>query len=220
MHVTPARLVKHLEAWGVDYVLAPGWDNPIIDPYDGANDMDGIVLHHTAGKDSLAFCMRGTYPPVRNCHVLVDRAGKAHVLSGTGAYHAGAGGPWRITKRLTIPKDRGNSRLYGIEIESLGTSARIDGSPQGMTRAQVITTALLCAAMLDAMRLGPLSLRVGRVIRHRDWTTRKIDTRQDLTWWRAAVSIAKTAHRKTRRSKAISALAAFVADNPRGVLHP
>lgn len=218
MHVTPERLRKHLVAWGVDFELEDGWTSTRIDPYDGANDMVGVLLHHTAGRDSLEFCMRGTYPPVRNCHFLVARDGTVHVLSGTGAYHAGEGGPWRITKTTVVPKDRGNSRLYGIEIESLGTSPRIDGKPEGMTRAQVISTALLCAALLDAMRLGPLSYRAGRVERHRDWTTRKIDTRQDLDWWRTAIRIAQRSKRAKNRDKALAQLEFFVADYPRGRL--
>lgn len=200
MRVSPARLVKHLAAYRVPYRLERGWDDPSIDPYNGANDMVGIVLHHTAGRDSLAYCMRGTYPPIRNCHFLVARNGDVHVLSATGAYHAGAGGPWQFTKRVVVPKNRGNSRLYGIEIESLGTSSRVDGQPGGITEHQVQSTALLCAALLDAMILGPRRLRVGRVIRHREWApTRKIDTRQSIGWWRAVIGIARKAGRTKRR---------------------
>jgi N-acetyl-anhydromuramyl-L-alanine amidase AmpD len=223
MHVTPARLVKHLDAYSVPYRLESGYDSDRIDPYHGANDMQGVVLHHTAGRDSLKFCMGGTYPPTRNCHFLVARDGTVHVLSATGAYHAGAGGPWTFTRTITIPKDRGNSRLYGIEIESLGTSARIDGQADGMTEAQVQSVAVLCAALLDAMILGPRKLRVGRVIRHRDWApTRKVDTRQDLTWWRDVIAIARRAGRTKGRPKVLAqvraAITGFIAEHRNGHL--
>lgn len=198
MKVTTFRLTRHLKKWRVPVVFERDWDSPRIDPYHGANDMQGIVLHHTAGTDSLAFCMRGSYPPYRNCHFLVGRDSRVHVLSGSGAYHAGKGGPWRITKALTILKDRANSRTYGIEIESLGTSPRINGKPGGMTVDQVISVAYLCAALLDVMRRGPRSFRAGRVILHRTWApTRKVDTRQDLDWWRTVIRIAQK-HRKNR----------------------
>ncbi len=218
MRVSPGRLRKHLAAWGVPYRLEPGWDTARIDPYRGRNDMQGILLHHTAGRDSLAYCMRGTYPPVRNCHFLVGRDGVVHVLSASGAYHAGLGGPWEITKRVIIPRNAGNSRLYGIEIESLGRSSRIDGSLEGMTRAQVASTAVLCAALLDAMRPGPGSYRPGRVQRHRDWTARKIDTLQDLTWWRDAIRIAQTGRRRRNRGAARIGLLDFIGDHPDGRL--
>ena len=223
MRVSPARLVKHLAAYRVPYRLERGWDDPRIDPYNGANDMVGIVLHHTAGRDSLAYCMKGTYPPVRNCHFLIARNGDVHVLSASGAYHAGAGGPWELTKHVVVPKDRGNSRLYGIEIESLGTSSRVDGQPDGITEHQVQSTALLCAALLDAMILGPARLRVGRVIRHRDWApTRKVDTRQELDWWREVVGLAcrggRTRRRPTRAAKTRAAINGFVDDHPNGRL--
>lgn len=219
MIVTPKRLVAHLEAWGVPFHLEPGYTDPKIDPYHGHNDMVGVVLHHTAGRDSLAFCMRGTFPPVRNCHFLVGRDGTVHVLSATGAYHAGLGGPWRITRFLTVPKDAGNSRLYGIEIESLGLSPRIDGSPQGMTREQVQSTAALCCALLDVMRPGPLAFNVGRVIRHKDWApTRKIDTRQDLDWWRAVIRVAKSGREAKDRAASKAAVEAFITAHPNGSL--
>lgn len=223
MRVSPARLAKHLAAHSVPARFMDGWDSAKIDPYHGGSDFVGIVLHHTAGRDSLAYCMRGTYPPVRNCHFLVGRDGTVYVLSGTGAYHAGAGGPWRFTKTVVVPRDSGNSRMYGIEIESLGTSAKIDSSAEGMTPAQVESTALLCAALLDAMRWGPLSYRVGRIIRHRDWApTRKIDTRQDLTWWRAVARIARQAGRTkgkpAKLAQVKAAITAFVRDHKNGRL--
>ena len=217
MKVTPARLRKHLDASGLRLDYVKGWDSPRIDPYNGASDFQGVLLHHTAGTNSLNFIVNtNRYAPVRACHFLVARDGTVHVVSGVGAYHAGEGGPWSFTRTVTIPRNGGNSRLYGIEIESLGTSGKIHGKPQGMTVEQVVATAMLCAALLHAMRPGPLSLRAGRVIRHKDWTPRKIDVRQSLDWWRMAVRIALKNHKNP--AKAEAAVRDFVRTYPNGNL--
>ena len=217
MRVSPQRLRNHLTKYNVPVRYVPGWDSSRIDPYNGRSDFVGVLLHHTAGTNSLNFIVNtNRYAPVRACHFLVQRDGVVQVVSGVGAYHAGAGGPWKITRTVTVPKDSGNSRTYGIEIESLGTSAKINGKPQGMTVEQVVSTAMLCAALLAAMRPGPLSFKAGRVIRHRDWTPRKIDTRQDLDWWRRAIRIAQRHHLKP--AKARQELRAFVKAYPDGSL--
>lgn len=218
MKVSPSRLRSKLDKYAVPYRLVKGWDSPAIDPYNGRNDMQGVLLHHTAGRDSLNYIVSGNpYAPVRACHFLVDRDGAVQVVSGSGAYHAGKGGPWKITKTVTIPKDSGNSRLYGIEIESLGTSPKIDGSHQGMTEQQVISTALLVVALLDAMAPDPLVYRVGRVMRHRDWTPRKVDVQQDLGWWRDVIGIARSNRKDT--AKADRLIRDYIAAHPKGQ-HP
>jgi N-acetyl-anhydromuramyl-L-alanine amidase AmpD len=208
MRVRPGRLLRHLNRVELDYDLAGGWADPYNDPYDGKSDFAGILLHHTAGLDSEAWVTAQAsgypYKPYRACHFLVQRNGEVLVVSGTGAYHAGAGGPWEFPKGPTIPRNTGNSRLYGIEIESLGTSPRIDGSKQGMTVRQVINTAMLCAALLEAIHPIPrVAHKVDRVIRHRDWTERKIDTQQELDWWREAIRIARTNRRDPALARAL-----------------
>lgn len=194
MKVSPQRLENHLKKWNVDYKLVKGWDSASIDPYKGNSVFSGVLLHHTAGTNSEHYiCFTNPYAPVRAAHFLVNRDGSVSVCSGSGAYHAGLGGPWTFTKTVTVPKDQGNSRLYGIEIESLGTSATISGTQKGMTLEQVISTATLTVALLDAMVKGPLMYGVERVIRHRDWTTRKPDVKQDLDWWRQVINLARKA---------------------------
>lgn len=216
MKVSPKRLVRKLEAWKVRARYVADWDSPNIDPYDGKSDFEGIVLHHTAGTNSLRYiCYTNPYKPVRAAHFLIDRNGTAVVCSGVGAYHAGMGGPWRFTDPdVVIPKDSGNSRLYGIEIESLGTSSAIDGSPEGMTVDQVVETGFLCAALLAAMKRGPGSVPVSRVIRHRDWTSRKIDVRQDLKWWHEVIRIAQANCRD--RERGVDLIRQFVKEHPKG----
>ncbi len=217
MKVSPKRLSNHLRKYDVPVRYVPGWDSSRIDPYKGGSDFQGVLLHHTAGTNSLNFIVNtNRYAPVRACHFLVQRDGIVQVVSGVGAYHAGAGGPWRITRTVQIGKDSANSRTYGIEIESLGTSAKINGKPQGMTVEQVVSTAMLTAALLAAMRPGPMSYKAGRVIRHSDWTPRKIDTRQDLDWWRRAIRIAQKHHANPERAR--TEIRAFVKQYPDGNL--
>lgn len=221
MRVSPSRLAYKLRRHGIPAVFKRGWDSSRIDPYGGRSDFRGIVLHHTAGIDSERYiAYSNPYAPVRAAHFLVRRDGTVVVMSGSGAYHAGRGGPWRFpsgTGRF-VPKDLGNRYLYGIEIESLGTNRRINGRPQGMTQEQVVETALLCAALLNAMRPGPLCKPVSRVIRHRDWSSRKIDVLQDLEWWHEAIGIARRNRRNPAKARRL--VSEFVAAHKSGLLNP
>jgi N-acetyl-anhydromuramyl-L-alanine amidase AmpD len=219
MKVSPQRLEKFLKKWNVRTKYVRGWDAADIDPYKGKSDFIGVVLHHTAGTNSERYiCFTNKYAPVRAAHFLVNRDGSVSVCSGVGAYHAGEGGPWKFTKTDVVPANGGNSRLYGIEIESLGTSAAISGTTKGMTVEQVVSTALLCGALLEAMSPVPgVVYKAGRVIRHKDWAPkRKIDVRQDLDWWRAVINIA----RANRKSSVVvdQKIREFVSAHPKGRL--
>lgn len=220
MRVSPKRLAYKLKAYKVPTRFKEGWDSKRIDPHGGRSDFLGVVLHHTAGVNSENYiAYTNPYAPVRACHFLVARDGEVVVMSGSGAYHAGSGGPYRFPSGsgAFIPRDLGNRYLYGIEIESLGTSSKIDGSKQGMTVEQVISTALLCAALLNAMKVGPGSRPVSRVIRHKDWApSRKVDVKQDLEWWHQAIGIAR--RNKGNVSQTRSEIRAFVKAHPNGRL--
>jgi len=215
MKVSTRRLAYKLKQYKVKRDYVKGWNSRRIDPYNGQSDFWGVLLHHTAGTNSLNWIVNtNPYAPVRACHFLINRDGTVEVVSGVGAYHAGAGGPWRFPNGPTIPRDLGNRHLYGIEIESLGSSSKIDGSLEGMSLEQVISTAILSAALLNAMRRGWRSLTVSRVIRHRDWTARKPDVKQDLDWWHEVIGIARRNRRKTAKTRA--EITAFVKAHPNG----
>ena len=215
MKVSTRRLAYKLKQYKVKRDYVKGWNSRRIDPYNGQSDFWGVLLHHTAGTNSLGWIVNGNpYAPVRACHFLINRDGTVEVVSGVGAYHAGKGGPWRFSNGPTIPRDLGNRHLYGIEIESLGSSSKIDGSLEGMSLEQVISTAILSAALLNAMRRGWRSLTVSRVIRHRNWTARKPDVKQDLDWWHEVIGIARRNRRKTAKTRA--QITAFVKAHPNG----
>jgi len=223
MRVKPKRIKYKLKKYNVDFRLMPGWNHKRIDPYGGRSDFKGIMLHHTAGVNSERYIAYGNpYAPVRACHFLVTESGKVVVMSGSGAYHAGRGGPWRFPRKgkdVIVPKDGGNSRLWGIEIESLGKSAKAgpDEFPEGMNTEQIVSTAFLCAALLNTGRPGLGSWPVSRVISHKMWTPRKIDVKQDIGWWHEVIGIARR-HAKKRPEMAASLIRTFVAKHPKGRL--
>ena len=216
MKVSPKRLANKLRRHAVKHAFVNGWDSPKIDPFNGNSDFMGVMLHHTAGTNSLNWIVNtNPYAPVRACHFLVTRSGLVQVVSGVGAYHAGKGGPWRFPNGQIIAKDSGNRFFYGIEIESLGEEMAIKDGPKAINANQVVETAKLCAALLDAMAIGPRSLPVNRVIRHRDWAFgRKVDVRQDLAWWHQVIGIAR---RNARHPATVDAeIRAFIRKHPSG----
>ena len=75
---------------------------------------------------------------------------------------------------------------------------------------------MLSAALLNAMAPSSLSRAVTRVIRHRDWTPRKSDVKQDLDWWREAIRIAKK--NKGDKAKTREKITEFVEKHNRGRL--
>ena len=93
MKVGTGRLRKRLDKYAVRYTLVKGWDSPVIDPYRGQNDMQGVLLHHTAGRDSLRYiCETNPYAPVRAAHFLIARNGMVYVCSGSGCEAGAASG--------------------------------------------------------------------------------------------------------------------------------
>ena len=103
MRVKTKRLEYKLKQYGVNTKYIDGWDSSKIDPYNGKSNFWGVLLHHTAGTNSLNWVVNSNpYAPVRACHFLVDKDGTVNVVSGVGAYHAGKGGPWRFPNGPTI----------------------------------------------------------------------------------------------------------------------
>lgn len=178
MAPTPAQVLAAVKRSGVKYELTPGWDDP-------ANQASGvwapayIIQHHTANggaagnNPSLAWCVKGTYPPVRNCHFLIGRDGKVFVVYALKCYHAGKGGPGHWGDGPAVQADSMNGRAYGIEVESKGMSP-VPSFTDGFTDAQLEALSRLNAVLLDL--LGGKG--EGRVINHKTWApTRKVDTR-------------------------------------------
>jgi len=121
----------------------------------------GSVDHHTVGPragnaPSLNICTNGRSDlPGPLCHVLMGRDNTCYVIAAGRANHAGTGG-WRGLS--------GNSSVYGIERENVGT-------PAEPWRPDQTDAAAKAHAALIRGRAG-----ADMVCRHAEWTPRKIDT--------------------------------------------
>lgn len=117
----------------------------------------GFVWHHTAGPakgnaPSLTICTYGRAGlPGPLCNVFQARDNTIYVVAAGRANHAGTGG-W---KGLS-----GNSSVYGIEIENVGTGA------EPWRPDQLDTAARVAAALLGNPEMS---------CHHKEWTSRKID---------------------------------------------
>lgn len=182
---------KHARAAGVRVVFQPEWDSKRI-AGKGEFTPRFVMLHHTAGTDSLAWLSTSKdyqYYPVRGANVLVDRDGTVRVLSAFVAYHAGAGGP-----RWGVPAGRMNPQSWGIEIEDKGQGPT-------MTPEQRSATAWFVAGLLGAMGAD-----LDRVVQHREWNpSGKTDTRYPTEDWRAMIAERRTVPEKPEQPKATEA---------------
>jgi hypothetical protein len=177
----PESLITAAKKAGVSYEVDKTWLS--VDPYGKGFQPVGVVWHHTATSNfaqgdapSLNWCrFPGPYAgEARACHVVVGRSGKLYIIAGSGAYHAGAGGPMKVNG-TNIPKDLGNRYLIGIEIEASSTtkvnSKNLTTPKSGLNPIQLETTAKFCAALFDE-----LGWPTDAAIRHRDWAPgRKVD---------------------------------------------
>lgn len=120
----------------------------------------GVVTHHTAGPKkgnvpSLNVCVHGRSGiPGPLCNVLVGRDNTCFVVAAGKANHAGRG-RWGSLS--------GNSSVYGVEFENVGTA------DEPWRDEQVELMARIAAALADD-RFG-----ADACCFHKEWTSRKID---------------------------------------------
>lgn len=154
-------LARDLKKHGVKVRKVKGWRTR----GSGTFDPRGVLFHHTASNQAsgdapaLGICTFGRSDlPGPLCQFLVGRDGTVYFVAAGRANHAGFGGPIK-----GIPKDSGNSYLYGVECENNGI-----GEPWREEQKRAI--AILFALLLKRMNRG-----ARMVIGHREWTSRKID---------------------------------------------
>ncbi|MFE5542763.1 peptidoglycan-binding protein [Streptomyces sp. NPDC056534] len=137
--------------------------------------MNGVVIHHTAGRNSLNFCYNGSADlPGPLCHTHLAKDGKATMLSAGRANHAGtfAANAFNAMRdeAKTHPRPDaaepidGNRHCYGIEIENLGNGK--DVYPAAQYDAAVRWAAAICRAH---------GWSAQSVIGHKEGTRRKTD---------------------------------------------
>mgnify|MGYP000882814736 FL=1 len=153
-------ILQNLVLVGVDVIEIDGWKTRGSTSF----DPDGSVNHHTAGPmrgeaPSLGICINGRSDvPGPLCNGLLGRDRKLRLISAGRANHAGRGG----TRGLS-----GNSEVWGLEVEHVGTAAEaID--------PKLIDVAARCHAAA-ALTYG---FDENTVVQHWEWTTRKIDFRK------------------------------------------
>ncbi|MEB8344085.1 peptidoglycan-binding protein [Streptomyces endophyticus] len=148
--------------------------------------VNGVMLHHTAGRDSLALCRDGTATlPGPLCTGLVAKDGTVHLVGYGRTNHAGSGSAAtysavRAERALPSPPGPdtvdGNTHFYGFEIENLGNGQDPYPSPQ------LTTVERLCAALCRVHGWTAAS-----VIGHKEWTRRKIDPSFSMSGMRRRV---------------------------------
>jgi len=150
-------IANRLRAAGLKVVEVAGWKTRGSETFNPRGSVD----HHTAGPlrgnaPSLGICINGRSDlPGPLCHVLVGRDLTCYVIAAGRANHAGLGG-WSGLA--------GNSSVYGVERENVGTSA------EPWTPAQTEHAVNLHRALLN----GKPAINL---CRHAEWApTRKIDT--------------------------------------------
>lgn len=148
--------------------------------------VNGVMLHHTAGRDSLALCRNGTAAlPGPLCTGLVTKDGTVHLVGYGRTNHAGSGSTAvyaavRAERALPSPPGPdsvdGNIHFYGFEIENLGNGQDPYPSPQ-LTAVERLSAALCRAHGWTA----------ASVIGHKEWTRRKIDPSFSMSGMRTRV---------------------------------
>lgn len=169
----PIDLDSLLRDEGVVTDPIPGWETRSR-PFTFAPA--GVMVHHTAGRDSLNIIVNGRSDlPGPLAHLLIAKTGLAYVVSANYCNHAGRGNSdvlARVRAELEPRYDRhpsigdivGNRYFYGIEVENLGNGT--DPYPPEQIDALVRS----CRAILNYHGWHP-----NRIRHHRQWTARKTD---------------------------------------------
>ncbi|WP_406226391.1 N-acetylmuramoyl-L-alanine amidase [Streptomyces albidoflavus] len=173
--MTADQFVKALKAEGVKVAERAGWRTHNRNHKGAWGNVNGVVIHHTAGTNSLALCSAGTSAlPGPLCHTHLAKSGTATMVGHGRANHAGTFAANAFNAMLNEAKTHprpdaaepidANARTYGIEIENLGNGK--DFYPQAQYDAAVRWAAAIC-------RFHGWSEH--SVIGHAEGTRRKID---------------------------------------------
>lgn len=191
--LSSSRLLDALRGEGVHVVERSGWTTHNRNSRGPWGPVNGITIHHTAGRDSLVLCWSGTSAlPGPLCHTHLAKDGVATMVGHGRANHAGTfaqNAHDAVVKEAADhprpdsaePVD-GNAHYYGIEIENLGDGN--DPYPVVQYQAAVRWAAAICRAH---------GWSANSVIGHKEGTRRKIDPSFDMDTFRDAVA-ARLAH--------------------------
>ncbi|MET9425642.1 N-acetylmuramoyl-L-alanine amidase [Streptomyces sp. NPDC006540] len=175
MPLTADKMLAALRNEGLDVAEYKSWRTHNRNHKGPWGTVHGIVIHHTAGRNSLDLCYRGTGSlPGPLCHTHLAKDGKATMVGNGRANHAGTFArnayDAMANERKVHPRPDsaepvdGNRCTYGIEIENLGDGE--DWYPQAQYDAAVRWAAAICRAH---------GWTAQSVIGHKEGTRRKID---------------------------------------------
>lgn len=173
--LTNDRMLAALRGAGIKLHEYSGWRTHNRNHKGSWGGVNGIVIHHTAGSNSLSLCRNGRAGlPGPLCHVHIAKDGTVTLLSNGRANHAGTfarnAHDAVVAESTTHPRPDssepidGNSHYYGAEVENLGNGS--DWYPDAQYWATVRWAAAICAAH---------GWSEHSVIGHKEGTRRKID---------------------------------------------
>lgn len=185
--LSASRLVAALRAEGVTVRERSGWTTHNRNHKGPWGPVNGVAIHHTAGRDSLALCWAGTSGlPGPLCHTHLAKDGIATMVGYGRANHAGTFAQNAhdavVKESATHPRPDtaepvdGNRHYYGIEIENLGNGR--DPYPEVQYQAAVRWATAICRAH---------GWTANSIIGHKEGTRRKIDPTFDMDTFRDAV---------------------------------
>ncbi|MGW6144625.1 peptidoglycan-binding protein [Streptomyces sp. NPDC055140] len=172
--LTPYAFARALRGEGVRISEHLNWQTHNRNHKGPWGPVNGVMLHHTAGRDSLTLCRDGTAAlPGPLCIGLIAKDGTVHLVGYGRTNHAGAGSAAvydAVRAERAIPSPLGpdavdgNTHFYGFEIENLGNGS--DPYPAAQLAAAERLSAAICRAH---------GWSAASVIGHKEWTRRKID---------------------------------------------
>ncbi|WP_338698645.1 peptidoglycan-binding protein [Streptomyces sp. Q6] len=184
--LTAYALARALRDEGVRVFEHPRWQTRNRNHKGPWGPVHGVMLHHTAGRDSLTLCRDGTATlPGPLCVGLIAKDGTVHLVGCGRTNHAGAGSSAAydaVRAERPVPAAPGpdavdgNTHFYGFEIENLGTGK--DPYPAVQLAAVERVSAALCRAH---------GWSAASVIGHKEWTRRKIDPSFSMAGMRTRV---------------------------------
>ncbi|MCI3274964.1 peptidoglycan-binding protein [Streptomyces cylindrosporus] len=176
-----------LRAAGVTVVEHGDWSTHNRNAVGAWGPVAGVMLHHTAGTNSVTLCRTGRPDlPGPLCVAVIAKDGTVHLVGYGRTNHAGAGSravydavrdARALPSRPGADAVDGNAHFYGFEIENLGNGK--DPYPEAQLTAVEKVAAAVCRAH---------GWSSGRVIGHKEWTTRKVDPDFSMPSMRARVA--------------------------------
>lgn len=184
--MTAVEWISALRKDGVSFSLDAGWTKHNRNHKGPWGPVNGVMIHHTAGANSLELIRKGTPDlPGPLAHAHLHKGGHVTLVSHGRTNHAGVGSQAvydRVVADLPVRGKPGpdvvdgNAHFYGIEIENLGNGK--DPYPWQQYDAAVGWASAICRHH---------GWTADSVIGHKEWTRRKIDPSFDMDRFREDV---------------------------------